>query len=152
MPDRSLNHGLVTRRLVVLLVLLAELCVAPRAEARVAQDPPPDPTSVPDPGAGLPGEPTPVPPTGDPGVPVPPASGGDPEATTTTVAVLGPTEASQELSESEKANRRVQLVVISLLVLAVVVAGATFVFWRRTSPSRVASSEGNAVVSRRRKP
>lgn len=131
-----------------LLGLLLVLCVAPFAEARVRQDPAPAPTDEPAAGASVPGEQAPLQPSGDPGAPVPPASSGVPGETTTTLAVLGPTAASQEQSESERANQRVQLVVVSLLVLAIVVAGATFVFWRRTSPSRVTSSEANAVVNR----
>jgi hypothetical protein len=152
MPGGTPTNGVVARLPAVLVALLLGLLfsqfVAPLAEAGVRQDPAPDPTNEPEPGAGAPGEQAPVQPNGDPPAPVPPASSGVPDATTTTVAVLGPTAASQEQSESDKADQRVQLVVISLLVLAVVVAVATIVFWRRTSPSRVASSSASAVVSR----
>lgn len=152
MPLGFSKPGVVTGPPVLLmalvLALLSALGAAPHADARARQDPAPDPTSEPVSGADATGDQAPVQPSGDPEAPVPGVPDASPDASTTTVAVLGPTAASDGKSESEKANQRVQLVVISLLVLAVVVAGATFVFWRRTSPARVASSEADTVVNR----
>lgn len=136
----------------LLTALLAVLGPAPRAEARVGQDPAPDPVTEGSPAGDVPGEQAPSQTPVEPGTPSTHAPGDVPDATTTTVDVLAPTGTSPERSESEKADRRVQLVVISLVVLAVVVAVATVVFWRRTRPSRLASAEATAVVGHTGKP
>lgn len=137
---------------VLLAALLTALWMAPRAEARVGQDPAPEPTTEGSPPTDVPGEQVPAQTPVDPGVPSTSSPGDVPDATTTTVEVLAPTGTSPEQSESEKADRRVRLVVISLVVLAGVVAVVTVVFWRRTKPSRLASAEATAVVGHTGKP
>lgn len=117
-----------------------------RAGAATGQDPAPDPltsettgTAPVDPWVSQ-GEPSPEG-GGSPGVP-----GDTAETTTTEVAVVGPASGSEATSPTEKANERVRLVVISLVALAVVVSGATVVFWRRTNPSRAVSSGGGRMT------
>lgn len=76
-----------------------------------------------------------------------PATGPDspaPGETPTTLADLetpeGPVREAP-LTESERASRTIDWVVAGLLLLALVVAVATVVFWRRTRPSRLVAEE-----------
>ncbi|MCP4436319.1 MAG: hypothetical protein GY812_12605 [Actinomycetia bacterium] len=71
------------------------------------------------------------------------------EDTTTTLAELdtaGTPAREAPLTESEKASRTINLVVIALLTLAAVVFVATIVFWRRTRPARLMASEATEVA------
>jgi hypothetical protein len=77
-----------------------------------------------------------------------------PGETPTTLADLetpeGPVREAP-LTESERASRTIDWVVAGLLLLALVVAVATVVFWRRTRPSRLVAEE-MAETARQRGP
>ncbi len=124
------------------LALSALMGTSPSAGAVSHQDPPPGPPDSDVPGVA-PVDPPSATPEPDPGAPGTPGSPEDTSGVTTTeVDVVGPTSDPGGRSPTERANQRVQIVVISLVALAIIVAAATIVFWRRTSPSDIATPVG----------
>lgn len=81
-------------------------------------------------------------------VPTASAQDPDPGADTTSVDVVGPVEAPQERSGTGSADDRVLMVIGGLVALAVVVAVASVVFYRRTNPARLAAAEAASLDRR----
>lgn len=75
---------------------------------------------------------------------------GDP-GTSTTVPLISPAGGeADEPSRSDQASQRIDMVVVALVVLALAVAVATVVFFRRTKPERVTAAEAAVVGGRLR--
>lgn len=120
------------------VVAILVLTLAGRAPAAGAQD---DPGPVP----GVEPVPSQVAPADQSPAEADPGAGGT--TTSTSVAVVGPTggsdTGSEPLTDSERANRVLDLVIIGLLALAAIVLVASLVFWRRTKPKRVVATEAS---------